>query len=45
MGEAAERTPVVIIRGAKVKFTDKPEHDARIPPSKCAYMKSWKLRF
>jgi coenzyme F420-0:L-glutamate ligase len=45
MGEAAERTPVVIIRGAKVEFTDKPEHDARIPPSKCAYMKSWRLRF
>ena len=38
LSEADQQTPVVIIRGAKVKFTDTPELTPEMPPEECLYM-------
>ncbi|MEJ2294508.1 MAG: hypothetical protein P8Y23_07020, partial [Candidatus Lokiarchaeota archaeon] len=38
LSEADQQTPVVIIRGAKVKFTDTPEFTPEMPPEECLYM-------
>jgi coenzyme F420-0:L-glutamate ligase len=38
LGEGNERTPVVIIRGAKVQFTKNPTLTTEMAPSKCLYM-------
>lgn len=38
LGEADEQTPVVIIRGAKVKFTENPQLNTEMSPEECLYM-------
>ena len=38
LGEANEQTPVVIIRGSNVKFTDNPQLTTEMPPEECLYM-------
>jgi coenzyme F420-0:L-glutamate ligase len=38
LGEANEQTPVVLIRGAKVQFTDDPKLTTEMPPEECLYM-------
>jgi coenzyme F420-0:L-glutamate ligase len=43
MGEAAERVPVVVIRGADVVFTDRPKFSLKIVPKRCIYAESLKI--
>ncbi len=43
MGEAAERVPAVIVRGAGVELAEKPKHSPRIPPKRCIYFNGLKL--
>lgn len=38
LGEANEQTPVVVIKGAKVTFTDDPKLTTEMPPEECLYM-------
>lgn len=38
LGEANEQTPVVIIRGSNVDFTDNPQLTTEMPPEECLYM-------
>jgi coenzyme F420-0:L-glutamate ligase/coenzyme F420-1:gamma-L-glutamate ligase len=38
INEADQQTPVAIIRGAKVKFTDNPQLTTEMPPEECLYM-------
>jgi coenzyme F420-0:L-glutamate ligase/coenzyme F420-1:gamma-L-glutamate ligase len=38
LSEAAQQTPVVIIRGVNVKFTDNPQFTPEMPPEECLYM-------
>ncbi len=38
LGEADERTPIVIIRGANISFTDSPSLTTELPPEECLYM-------
>ncbi len=38
LGEANEQTPVVIIKGAKVTFTENPQLTMEMPPEECLYM-------
>ncbi len=38
LGEADEQTPIVIIRGAQVKFTENPQLTTEMPPEDCLYM-------
>lgn len=38
LSEADQQTPVVIIRGAKVTFTDTPQFTTEMPPEECLYM-------
>lgn len=38
LGEADEQTPIVIIRGAPIKFTDNPSITMEMDPEKCLYM-------
>jgi coenzyme F420-0:L-glutamate ligase len=38
LSEADQQTPVVIIRGAKVKFTENPQFSPEMPPEECLYM-------
>lgn len=42
MGETAEQTPVVLIRGAPITFTEVvDEEEMKISPEKCVYMRSF----
>jgi len=43
MGEAAERVPAVVVRGASVTFTEKAKTSPKIAPKRCIYMNSLKL--
>lgn len=43
MGEAAERVPVVIVRGVGVELAEKPKHSPKISPKRCIYFNSLKL--
>ena len=38
LGEANEQTPVVIIRGSNVEFTDDPQMTTEMAPEECLYM-------
>lgn len=38
LGEADEQTPLVIIRGAQVQFTDSPQITTELPAEECLYM-------
>jgi len=38
LGEGAEQTPVVIIRGSNVEFTSDPQMTTEMPPEECLYM-------
>jgi coenzyme F420-0:L-glutamate ligase len=38
LGEADEQTPLVVIRGAKVQFTDSPQISTELAPEECLYM-------
>jgi coenzyme F420-0:L-glutamate ligase/coenzyme F420-1:gamma-L-glutamate ligase len=38
LSEADKQTPVVIIRGSKVKFTESPKTTPEMPPEECLYM-------
>ncbi|MBD3195666.1 MAG: coenzyme F420-0:L-glutamate ligase [Candidatus Lokiarchaeota archaeon] len=38
LGEANEQTPVVLIRDAKISFTENPKTTPEMPPEKCLYM-------
>lgn len=38
LGEAREQTPVVVIRGAELEFTENPQTTTRMPPEQCLYM-------
>jgi len=38
LGEADEQTPVVIIRGADIEFTDDPQRTTEMAPEECLYM-------
>ena len=38
LGEADEPTPLVIIRGAQVQFTDSPQITTELPAEECLYM-------
>ncbi|TFF98609.1 MAG: coenzyme F420-0:L-glutamate ligase [Promethearchaeota archaeon] len=38
LGEADEQTPLVIIRGAKIQFTDSPQISTELPAEECLYM-------
>ena len=40
MGEAAERGPVVVVRGANLAFTDRAKLSPRISPKRCIYAKA-----
>jgi len=37
MGEAAERVPAVIVRGAKVELVERPKLSPKISPKRCVY--------
>ena len=43
MGEAAERVPVAIVRGAGVELAEKPKHSPKISPKRCIYFNGLKL--
>lgn len=43
MGEAAERVPVVIVRGVGVELVEKPKHSPKISPKRCIYFNGLKL--
>jgi coenzyme F420-0:L-glutamate ligase len=43
MGEADERVPAVVIRWAKVEFTDQPRTSVKIQPNKCLFFAALKL--
>ncbi len=38
LGEADNQTPVVVIRGSNVEFTEKPKTTPEMPPEECLYM-------
>lgn len=38
LGEADNQTPVVVIRGSNVEFTEKPKTSPEMPPEECLYM-------
>ncbi|TXT65096.1 MAG: Coenzyme F420:L-glutamate ligase [Promethearchaeota archaeon] len=38
LGEANEQTPIVLIRGANVEFTEHPTLTTEMPPEECLYM-------
>ena len=38
LNEGDQQTPVVIIRGANVKFTENPQMTTEMPPEECLYM-------
>lgn len=38
LGEADQQTPLVIIRGANVEFTENPKMSTEMPPEECLYM-------
>lgn len=38
LGEADQQTPVIIIRGSNVEFTDKPKMTTELPAEECLYM-------
>jgi coenzyme F420-0:L-glutamate ligase len=38
LSEAAQQTPVVIIRDSKVEFTENPQLTTEMPPEECLYM-------
>ncbi len=38
LGEGSEQTPIIVIRGAKVTFTENPQFTTEIPPEECLYM-------
>jgi coenzyme F420-0:L-glutamate ligase len=38
LGEADEQTPIVIIRGAEIEFTDDPQTNTEMAPEECLYM-------
>lgn len=44
MGEGNERIPVVVVRGAKVEFVEKPKRSPKIPPRRCVYFSGTKLK-
>jgi F420-0:gamma-glutamyl ligase len=43
MGEGDERTPVALVRGARVELSEKPRHSPKISPEKCIYLAGLKL--
>ncbi len=43
MGEAAERVPVVIVRGVGVELAERPKHSPKISPKRCIYFNGLKL--
>jgi coenzyme F420-0:L-glutamate ligase len=38
LGEADEQTPIVVIRGANIEFTDNPQRTTEMAPEECLYM-------
>jgi coenzyme F420-0:L-glutamate ligase len=44
MGEGNESIPVVVVRGAKVEFVEKPKRSPKIPPRRCVYFSGTKLK-
>jgi F420-0:gamma-glutamyl ligase len=38
LGEADQQTPVVIIRGSNIVFTENPQLTTEMPPEECLYM-------
>jgi coenzyme F420-0:L-glutamate ligase len=38
LGEADNQTPIVIIRGSNVEFTESPKTNPEMPPEECLYM-------
>jgi len=38
LNEADQQTPIVIIRGAEIHFTDNPQTTPEMPPEECLYM-------
>ncbi|MDD5446885.1 MAG: coenzyme F420-0:L-glutamate ligase [Methanocellales archaeon] len=44
MGEADEQSPMVLIRGAPIKFTEEPQQEMCLPPEECIYMSVFQLR-
>ncbi|MHA1293743.1 MAG: coenzyme F420-0:L-glutamate ligase [Promethearchaeota archaeon] len=38
LGESNEQTPIVIIRGAEIKFTENPQISMEMAPEECLYM-------
>ncbi len=44
MGEADEQSPMVLIRGAPVKFTEEPQQEMQLSPEECMYMNVFQLR-
>ena len=43
MGEAAERAPVIIVRGVRIELAEKPTHSPKISPKRCIYFNCLKL--
>ena len=44
MGEADEQSPMVLIRGAPIKFTKEPQQEMCLSPEECIYMNVFQLR-
>jgi coenzyme F420-0:L-glutamate ligase len=43
MGEAAERVPAAVVRGAEVTFTERAKMSPKISPKRCLYVSALKL--
>ena len=43
MGEAGERVPVAIVRGAKIKPVERPKRSPEVSPKRCLYLASMKF--
>ncbi len=44
MGEADEQVPMVLIRGAPIKLTEKPSQKMDLSPEECIYMSTFRYR-
>ncbi|MDI6859392.1 MAG: coenzyme F420-0:L-glutamate ligase [Methanocellales archaeon] len=44
MGEADEQSPMVLIRGAPIEFTEEPQQEMNLSPEECMYMNVFQRR-
>lgn len=44
MGESDEQSPMVLIRGAPIEFTEEPQQEMQLSPEECMYMNVFQLR-